>query len=141
MPSPRYGDLPGKGQGTDPTDPAPKSLDSHSQPLAMAGLNSWRGAACGRPIPWGKDKCPGVPQVAGETPKISHQHLQPDGALPPPSGGQQGEESHACRGERAGYGGAGRHKPGAGCSQGSEPLRPLKPSAPSAHSLILPFCL
>lgn len=86
--------------------------------------------------------------MAGETTKISHQHLQPDGALPPPSGGQQGEESHACRGARAGCGEVGSHvhEPGRwvflqpaipGNPQGPGPLRPSKPSV--LNLCCLPF--
>lgn len=54
----------------DPTDHASRDLTPTIGPLPWLG-NSWPGAAYARHIPWGKDKCPDVPQVAGETPKLS----------------------------------------------------------------------
>lgn len=107
----------------DPTNHSSRALTLTSSPFPWLEP-SLPGAACTRFIPWGKDKCPGVPQVAGEAPKISHQHLQPDGALPLPLGGQQGEGSHACGGAKAGCGEVGSYMNvlGGGCSCSQQSL-------------------
>lgn len=106
------------------------SLDSQTQ-----AVPSRPGTVCTRLIPRGKDRCPGVPQVAGEAPKFFHQYLQPDGALPPPLGGQQEEGSHACR-VRAGSGGVGSHVnvPGRWVSLKPAISRNLQGLAPESQS-------